>query len=56
MTEEGQALCLAAGANSIFVGEKLLTTPNPEASEDEKLLGTLGLEWGERTDRPQVTA
>jgi biotin synthase len=56
MSEEGQALCLAAGANSIFVGEKLLTTGNPEASEDEKLLGTLGLEWGERTDKPQVNA
>ncbi len=52
MTEEGQALCMAAGANSIFVGEKLLTTSNPEASEDEKLLGVLGLEWGPREDKP----
>jgi biotin synthase len=52
MTEEGQALCLAAGANSIFVGSKLLTTANPEASEDEQLLDTLGLEWGRRTDKP----
>jgi biotin synthase len=54
MTEEGQALCLAAGANSFFVGSKLLTTANPEASEDEKLLDTLGLEWGPRTDKPAV--
>ncbi|MDP3739680.1 MAG: biotin synthase BioB [Hyphomonadaceae bacterium] len=55
MTEEGQALCLAAGANSFFVGSKLLTTANPEASEDEKLLDTLGMEWGPRTDKPQVS-
>jgi biotin synthase len=32
-----------AGANSIFTGEKLLTTPNPEPSEDEALLRDLGL-------------
>jgi len=55
MTEEGQALCLAAGANSFFVGSKLLTTANPEASEDEKLLDRLGLEWGPRTDKPAVS-
>ena len=56
LTEEGQALCLAAGANSFFVGTKLLTTANPEASADEKLLETLGLEWGPRSDKPQVLA
>jgi biotin synthase len=56
MTEEGQALCLAAGANSFFVGSKLLTTANPEAGEDEKLLDTLGLEWGPRSDKPAVTS
>jgi biotin synthase len=56
LTEEGQALCLAAGANSFFVGSKLLTTANPEASEDEKLLDTLGLDWGPRSDKPQVLA
>jgi biotin synthase len=56
MTEEGQALCLAAGANSIFVGARLLTTANPEAGEDEKLLDALGLEWGPRTDKPRVVA
>jgi biotin synthase len=55
MSEEGQALCLAAGANSIFVGNRLLTTANPEASEDEALLQMLGLDWGERTDRPQAS-
>jgi biotin synthase len=43
MTEELQALCFLAGANSIFFGEKLLTTPNPEASEDQMLLKKLGI-------------
>jgi len=44
MSEEGQALCLLAGANSIFVGDRLLTTDNPEVSEDEALMGAMGLE------------
>lgn len=44
MSREATALCFFAGANSIFVGEKLLTTPNPEPSEDEILLEELGLE------------
>ena len=44
MSAEGQALCLLAGANSIFVGNRLLTTDNPETSEDEALLGSLGME------------
>ena len=43
MSEETQALCFLAGANSIFIGNKLLTTANPEASEDEKMLKRLGL-------------
>ncbi len=38
MSEEGQALCLLAGANSIFVGDRLLTTDNPDADEDTALL------------------
>jgi biotin synthase len=36
-------LCFLAGANSIFVGEKLLTTPNPGPGEDAELLATLGM-------------
>ena len=44
MTEEAQALCFLAGANSIFIGEKLLTTKNPEADKDERLFKKLGLE------------
>jgi len=43
MSEETQALCFLAGANSIFIGNKLLTTANPEATEDEKMLERLGL-------------
>jgi biotin synthase len=43
MTDEGQALCFLAGANSIFLGDKLLTTPNPERSDDLNLLARLGL-------------
>jgi len=41
--EMGQALCFLAGANSIFYGDKLLTTGNPEASADEALFAKLGL-------------
>ncbi len=43
MSDELQALCFIAGANSIFLGDKLLTTPNPERSEDMQLLGRLGM-------------
>jgi len=43
LTREAAALCFLAGANSIFVGEKLLTTPNPERDEDDQLFRDLGL-------------
>ena len=43
MSEETQALCFLAGANSIFYGEKLLTTPNPAANKDMQLFAKLGL-------------
>lgn len=43
MSQEGQALCFLAGASSIFSGEKLLTTPNPDVNEDHALFKTLGL-------------
>lgn len=43
MSDELQALAFLAGANSIFVGEKLLTTGNPEKSDDERLFGRLGI-------------
>lgn len=43
MNREGQALCFFAGANSIFAGDKLLTTPNPDVNEDMTLFEELGL-------------
>ena len=43
MSDEAQALCFLAGANSIFMGDKLLTTPNPETDNDKTLLDKLGL-------------
>ena len=43
MSEETQALCFLAGANSIFYGPKLLTTPNPERDRDRRLMDKLGL-------------
>lgn len=43
MSMEGQAMCFLAGANSIFAGEKLLTTPNPEFDEDMEMFRILGL-------------
>jgi biotin synthase len=43
MSEETQALCFLAGANSIFYGPKLLTTPNPGRDRDMRLLDRLGL-------------
>ena len=43
MSDELQALCFLAGANSIFLGEKLLTTPNPERSDDLRLIARLGM-------------
>ena len=49
MSDETQALCFLAGANSIFSGDLLLTTPNPDTDRDMQLLGELGLEpWDER--------
>jgi biotin synthase len=43
MSDELQALCFLAGANSIFYGEKLLTTPNPAQAADRRLFDRLGL-------------
>jgi len=43
MSDETQALCFLAGANSIFYGPKLLTTPNPDSDHDKALMARLGL-------------
>ncbi|MBY9065979.1 biotin synthase BioB [Hyphomonas sp. WL0036] len=42
MSSEGQALCILAGANSIFVGDRLLTTANPAMDKDSRLLESVG--------------
>lgn len=44
LSPEAQALCFLAGANSVFLGDRLLTTPNPDADSDARLLEKLGLE------------
>jgi biotin synthase len=43
LTDEAQALCFLAGANSVFLGERLLTTPNPGTTHDEQLFDKLGM-------------
>ncbi len=48
MTKEAQTLCIMAGANSFFYGEKLLTTSNPDSNEDMDLINSLGL-------RPEIS-
>ncbi|WP_328185707.1 biotin synthase BioB [Marinobacter sp. OP 3.4] len=48
MNDQMQALCFLAGANSIFYGEKLLTTANPEADHDRQLFNRLGIRPEER--------
>ena len=47
LSEEAQALCFLAGANSVFLGERLLTTPNPGPDADRRLFERLGLELSE---------
>jgi len=44
MSDEEQALCFFAGASSIFIGDKLLTTSNPALTDDTDLLDRLGIE------------
>jgi len=55
MSDEMQALCFFAGANSIFYGEKLLTTGNPDVGHDRRLLERLGLK-PEEPPRPVENA
>lgn len=51
MPEPVQALCFLAGANSIFAGEKLLTTPNPDAASDYGMFARLGIRPDDRDRR-----
>jgi biotin synthase len=46
MSDEMQALCFLAGANSIFYGDKLLTTDNPMTNQDLALFARLGVRTG----------
>jgi biotin synthase len=50
LSDEAQALCFLAGANSVFLGDRLLTTPNPGADHDHRLLDKLGLRLREPDD------
>jgi biotin synthase len=50
MNEQMQALCFLSGANSIFYGDKLLTTENPEADADMLLFAKLGINPEQRHD------
>lgn len=50
MSDEMQALCFMAGANSIFYGDRLLTTDNPEADADLRLFQRLGLEFEQHSE------
>ncbi|WP_418593694.1 biotin synthase BioB [Ponticoccus sp. (in: a-proteobacteria)] len=56
MSDEVQALCFLAGANSIFVGDQLLTTGNPAAWKDQDLLARLGMHFAPAEARPRVAA
>ena len=56
MGEAVQALCFMAGANSIFYGEKLLVTGNPDAGADRQLLHKLGLKSHQTTEAPLAGA
>jgi biotin synthase len=56
MSDEAQALCFLAGANSIFMGDKLLTTPNPEANDDQQLLGRLGMKLKSQDKQSSVSS
>ena len=56
LSDEAQALCFLAGANSIFMGERLLTTPNPEADADRRLFDKLGMRLMTAETEEQVHA
>lgn len=55
MSDELQALCFMAGANSIFYGDRLLTTDNPEADHDQQLFTRLGIHMQAATPEPAPT-
>ncbi len=54
MNEQMQALCFMAGANSIFYGCKLLTTPNPDEDSDMQLFKRLGINSEQVAQKPDA--
>jgi biotin synthase len=52
LSDEAQALCFLAGANSVFLGDRLLTTPNPGEDHDRALLDKLGMRLREEQADP----
>ncbi|MBN66331.1 MAG: biotin synthase BioB [Rickettsiales bacterium] len=56
MNEQTQALCFFAGANSIFYGEKLLTTPNPRENADMELFERLGIHAEEHVEHKEAAS
>ena len=56
MSDEMQALCFLAGANSIFYGEKLLTTGNPDVERDRQLFARLGVKPEQRPAAEELAA
>jgi hypothetical protein len=54
MTREAVVLCFLAGANSIFCGDKLLTTPNPAPGDDAELLREMGMQRMQRPNLPLI--
>jgi biotin synthase len=56
MSDEMHALCFLAGANSVFAGEKLLTTPNPGDDHDEVLLRKLGMQYASACTLESIAA
>ena len=56
LTDEAQALCFLAGANSVFLGERLLTTPNPGVTHDDQLFDRLGMRLTAAPSAPAVHA
>ena len=56
MNDQMQALCFLAGANSIFYGDRLLTTDNPEANRDLELFRRLGIRFEENRELQAVEA
>jgi len=56
LTDEAHALCFLAGANSVFLGDRLLTTPNPGQTHDDKLLDRLGMRLSAAAPAAAATA